>query len=256
MAINWGVTLLTDLVIFAASIIHGIAGFGLAQVSMGLLPLFRSAESASVIFSIVAIAANLRIWWSVRREFKWKQWIFPVIGLAFGMPLGLMVFNSLDENQLRTFVGITLLVAVILIAGVRQNKKLKAWIAKQDFKPGWKSGVAAGFVAGLLGGAVAIPGPPMIIYGTFLMATDKWSSKEMKGVFTAFFGTLMAYRVATLAFSGQIQPDWAVEAATALPALLLGSFLGIKIYNLISAKIFQWVVLGLLTVNALVLLFT
>lgn len=256
MQINWITTLWSDLVIMVASVVHGIAGFGLAQVAMGVLPLVRDTQSASVIFSVVAVFANLRVWWSVREQFNWKHWIYPVIGLAAGMPLGLMVFKNLDEAQLRLAIGITLLVAVVLIGGVRQNKKLKAWIKEQDFKPGWKSGVAAGFLAGVLGGAVAIPGPPMVLYGAFLMATDQWTAKEMKGVFTAFFGTLMLYRVVSLAIGGSIQAPWLVEAATAIPAMLLGTFLGIKIYNVIPANVFRWVVLALLTVNALVLLLT
>lgn len=256
MNIDWMTTLFSDLVILVASIVHGIAGFGLAQVAMGILPLLRDTQSASVLFSVVAVFANARVWWSVRDEFNWKHWIYPVIGLAAGMPLGLMVFQNLDEKQLRTAIGITLLAAVLIIGGVRQNKKVKKWIGEQNFKPGWKSGVIAGFAAGILGGAVAIPGPAMVLYGAFLMSTGKWSAKEMKGVFTAFFGTLMIYRVASLAVSGQVQPQWLLEAATAIPFMLLGAFLGIKIYNVIPENVFRWVVLALLTVNALILLFT
>ena len=51
MDINWINTGLSALVIFVATIVHGIAGFGLAQVSMGIMPLFRSPASASAIFT-------------------------------------------------------------------------------------------------------------------------------------------------------------------------------------------------------------
>jgi hypothetical protein len=254
LEIEWTKTALSALVIGLATVVHGIAGFGLAQVAMGLMPLFRSPESASVIFSIIAVISNLRVWWSVREHFDWKAWLIPVAGLAVGMPLGIFVFSALSEQALRIAIGITLLIAVALIAAVRQSSVVKDWLAERDFKPGWKIGVVAGFLAGALGGAVAIPGPPMILYGAFMVAADYWDSKKMKATFTAFFGTLMLYRVGSVAVTGGVTLSLLVEAAVAVPALFLGAWLGIKIYEVIPDRIFSWVVLGMLLVNAIILL--
>ncbi|MGC9348603.1 MAG: sulfite exporter TauE/SafE family protein [Anaerolineae bacterium] len=254
LGIEWTKTALSALVIGVATIVHGIAGFGLAQVAMGLMPLFRSPESASVIFSMVAVISNLRVWWSVREDFDWKAWIIPVAGLAVGMPLGIYVFSALDEQALRVAIGITLLIAVALIAAVRQSSVVKDWLAAREFEPDWKIGVVAGFLAGALGGAVAIPGPPMILYGAFMVAADYWESKKMKAIFTAFFGTLMLYRVGSLAVTGAVTPSLLVEAAAAVPALFLGAWLGIKIYDAIPERIFSWVVLAMLSINAVILL--
>ncbi len=43
----------------------------------------------------------------------------PVAGLAVGLPLGIYVFNELNESQLLVVIGITLLVAVGFLAGLR-----------------------------------------------------------------------------------------------------------------------------------------
>ncbi len=256
MDINWGDTALSALVIFFATIVHGTAGFGLAQVSMGLMPLFRAPGPASVIFSIVAVVSNARIWWSVREDFDWKAWIIPVIGLAAGMPLGIYVFQQLNREQLRLAIGIVLLVAVALIAAVRQLDVVQQWIKDADLQPHWSWGVIAGFLAGILGGAVSIPGPPMILYGAFLVAAGFWKSSKMKAIFTAFFGTLMLYRLISLTVTGQVTLPLVVEAGVALPGLLLGSWLGILIYEKIPDAIFRWVILALLTINAFILILT
>ena len=256
MNINWLHTGLTALVIFVATLVHGIAGFGLAQVSMGLLPLFRTPESASVTFSIVAVFSNARVWWSVREDFSWKDWGIPAAGLAVGLPLGIYVFSSLSESQLRIATGITLLVAVALLTAVRQVPSVREWLKNTGFEPGWKTGVVAGFLAGVLGGAVAIPGPPMILYGAFMVTAGFWEGDRMKAVFTAFFGTLMLYRVVSLAITGAVTAAFLLEAAIALPGMFLGAWVGIKIYDKIPRKIFAWLVLGMLTVNAIVLLVT
>jgi len=44
MTSDWVTTGLSAVVILAAAAVHGIAGFGFAQVSMGIMPLFRSPE--------------------------------------------------------------------------------------------------------------------------------------------------------------------------------------------------------------------
>ncbi len=256
MDIEWIQTLYTSVVILVAAGVHGVAGFGLAQVSMGIMPLFRSPQSASVIFSIVAVVANFRVWWSVREDFRWKDWIVPVIGLAVGLPIGIYFFQQWDEQTLRIAIGVTLFLAVIIIASMKQVDAVKNWLEGKDLDPGWPTAVIAGLLSGALGGAVAIPGPPMILYGTFMLASDLWESARMKAVFTAFFGTLMLYRVASVIYTGDATASLAVEAAVAIPALLLGAWLGIIVYEKVPENIFNWIVLAMLTANATILVFT
>lgn len=253
---DWVITGLTSLVIFLASVIHGIAGFGYAQVSMGLLPLFREPGAASIIFTVTAIFSNSRVWWSVREEFDWKQWAIPVIGLVAGLPLGIYVFSTLNKTQLRAAIGIVLLIAVVLIALIRQIDTVTDWIKDSGIRPGWKTGVTAGFLSGVFGGAVAIPGPPLIIYGAFMAASGFWNDKEMKAVFTAFFGTLMVYRLAGLSLTGTVTVPLLIQAAVALPGVFLGAWIGVKVFNRIPENVFSWIVLGLLSVNAVILLST
>ncbi|MFW6279090.1 MAG: sulfite exporter TauE/SafE family protein [Bacillota bacterium] len=254
--INWMITLLSFLVIIIGTLVHGIAGFGLAQVAMGLMPLFRSPKSASIIFSLIAVLSNLRIWWSVREHFEVRDWSAPVAGLIVGMPIGIYFFSSLNSGQLRIAIAITLFIAVILIALMKQLKFLQQWLSQTSIEPDWKTGILAGFAAGILGGAVAIPGPPMIIYGTFMVATGIWQSKRMKAVFTAFFGTLMLYRFLSLAINGVVTTKLMLETLIILPGLFIGAWLGIKVYNHIPEKIFSWIVLLMLTINAFILLIT
>jgi len=244
---------LTSLVVFVASLVHGIAGFGYAQVAMGLLPLFRSPGPASVVFTITAIAANWRIFWSVRDDFVWKAWAIPVAGLAVGLPTGIYVFKGLEEVLMRLVIGTVLLLSVAFIIVIRQSELFDTWVEQRTVRPGWVWGVTAGFFGGVLGGAVAIPGPPMILYGAFMLAAGLWSDREMKAVLTAFFGTLMVYRLGTLVVTADVTVPLTVEALFALPALLLGAWVGIRVFNWLPQRIFRWIVLGGLTVTAVLL---
>ena len=68
---------------------QGITGFGTSQFTMGVLPLFRDAGSASIVVSFIVFIMNLHVFWGVRDEFNWKDWIIPVAGLAIGPPIGI-----------------------------------------------------------------------------------------------------------------------------------------------------------------------
>lgn len=256
MALDWFVTGLTSLVIFAASVVHGIAGFGFAQVSMGMMPLFRSPGSASIIFTVTAVVSNGRVWWSVREAFDWRKWIVPLAGLAVGMPLGIYVFQRFDEAQMRAAIGAVLVLAVVVVGATRQSDVVTDWIEEKGYRPGKIVGVTAGLFAGIFGGAVAVPGPPMIVYGTFMAAGGFWSDEEMKAVFTAFFGTLMLYRLGSLTYTGAVETPLLIEAAVAIPMVFLGAWVGVWIFDHVSDRLFGWLVLALLTVNAFVLLYT
>lgn len=253
---SWIVTGLTLLVIFVATVVHGIAGFGYAQVSMGLLPLFRSSGAATIIFTITAIFGNGRIWWNVRDEFEWKHWIIPVSGLVLGLPLGIYIFSAFNDTQLRAAIGVVLLVAVILIGSIRQLDTVTDRIQESGLNPGWKTGVTAGFLSGIFGGAVAIPGPPMIVYAAFMAASGFWTDRKMKAVLTAFFGTMMVYRVGSLGVTGALTFPLLRDAAVALPGVFIGAWVGTRIFDRVPEALFGWIVLALLTINAAILLST
>jgi hypothetical protein len=252
--IEWTLAGLTSLVIFLAALVHGIAGFGYAQVAMGLLPLFRNPGQASIIFTVTAVFANWRVFWSVREEFIWKDWAMPASGLVIGLPAGVYLLKGLNDDGMRLVIGIILILSVILIVAIQQHPFLNNWIRQRKFKPGWKTAVTAGFTGGLLGGAVAIPGPPMILYGAFMMGAGFWTDARMKAAFTAFFGTLMLYRLGTLSLTADVTLPITIEAIIALPVLFLGAWAGIRIFNRLPQNIFRWIVLVGLTITATLLI--
>lgn len=246
-------TLLTAAVIFLAALVHGIAGFGFAQVSLGLLPLFRDPATASVLFTATAIASNGRVFWSVREEFEPADWTVPALGLLVGMPLGILIFTGLDAAGLRLAIGATLLLTVAVIAATEKSRAVTGWMARTDYAPGRIAAFLVGLAAGVLGGAVALPGPPVILYGTFLLASGVWTGRRMKAMFTAFFGTLMVYRLASLAVAGSVTTGILLEAVVMVPALLLGAWAGIAVFDRVPEDVFTWIVLAGLTANAVIL---
>ena len=242
-------------VIMTAAIVVGMAGFGMAQVSNGLLPLYISASVGNIMFTPLAFVSVGRTFWSVRQHFRLKNTLFPVLGLIPGLPLGTYFFSQFSNSQLIIAIAVVLLISVVVIGTVRQMNVVQQWVKNSGWSPGWKTGVSAGVVAGILGGAVGIPGPPMILYGSAMMAAGLWAPGEAKAVFTSYFPVLMIYRLVSLGIAGKLSIGLMAMAGLALPGLLIGTYLGIRLYSTIPPKLFGWVVLALLTVNAVILLF-
>ena len=83
-----------------------------------------------------------------------------------------------------------------------------------------------------------------------------WSDREMKAVLTAFFGTMMVYRFASLAVTGALSLSLFIDAAVALPGVFIGACIDVKVFDRVPQTVFGWIILALLTVNAAALLFT
>lgn len=252
--IGWAEIGFTNMVMFMSAIIGGLSGFGGGQVAAGVLPLFIPAATASVLFTPLAIITSGTTFLSVRTHFKPKDYLFPALGLLPTLPIGAYFFSQWNDAQVREAIGVLLLFAVVAIALVRQLNVVQSWIESTGFKPGWKLGLSAGAMAGLLGGAVAIPGPPMVVYGSTMMAAGFWTPTRTKAVFTSVFCTIMAYRLITLIVLGKVTLPLMIVSALAIPGVALGVLSGIILFNRMSSSTFTWVVLTLLATNALLLI--
>ncbi len=76
----------------------------------------------------------------------------------------------------------------------------------------------------------------------------------MKSIFTAFFGTLMLYRTIGTVVTGDMTMGLFVEALITIPAVILGSFIGVKLFSKLSSKVFNWIIIAMLVANGILLL--
>jgi uncharacterized membrane protein YfcA len=108
-----------------------------------------------------------------------------------------------------------------------------------------------GLLAGMLGGAFNISGPPVIIYGH----ARRWSPSGFKANLQAFFLVVTAWVVLVHAISGNINPMvWRLFALSLAP-MVLGVTLGLWLDSRIRAAAFQKLVLvGLLLVGTQLIL--
>ena len=237
MSFSWAIG---ALVIFVASFVMGLSGFGIALVAMAFLPWVMSPVTAVVVLTIYALVFSLVVVIPLRREATPRALTDLLIGTLAGTPLGVWVLATLPITALNRLIGavLVLVVAFEFFGALPTRLTGRLW------------GLTAGCLAGLVGGAVGTPGPPVIVYAT----TQGWSPRTLKANVTGFFVVNQAVILAGYWWAGLLTREVAtVTVAFALPALA-GVAAGIALFGWLDPVRFRRLVFSLLLLSGLVLL--
>jgi uncharacterized protein len=123
-------------------------------------------------------------------------------------------------------------------------------VSSQGFWRGRFADAAVGFLGGLFGGVAGLSG----IFPAIWTQICGWPKEAARGVYQPF---IVAAHVLTLLLIGAVSFDrmGAVLLLIAVPAVLLGSWTGWKIYGRLSEKRFVQVLSALLIGSGLLLIF-
>jgi uncharacterized membrane protein YfcA len=232
--------LATALIIALASFVMGLAGFGIGLVALAFLPFVMSPVTAIVLTTLYALVFSAVIVAPLWREIEPVRLGQLLVGTVIGTPLGVWALAVLPATVINRLIGVVLITITALEWWRLSPRRLSA--------PGW--GYGAGVLAGVLGGAVGTPGPPVIVYA----AAQAWSPRMVKANLLAFFIVNQAVILAGYWWANLLGPDvLRLSVLLAVPALA-GVLAGIAVFNRIDAARFRQIVFGVLFVSGVVLL--
>jgi uncharacterized membrane protein YfcA len=227
-------------VIALATFVLGLAGFGNGLVAMALLPFLMSPVTAIVVITMYTSVLVLVILVTVWRHLEPARVLDMLAGTLLGTPLGVWVLSTFPAPTLKRLIGTTL-VGVVLLEWTHVRPRQLAG-------RGW--GVGAGMLAGVAGGAVGTPGPPVILYA----ATQGWSPRTFKANLQAFFFVNQVVILAGFWWAGLVNVEtWRLATSFALPAAG-GAVLGMLCFSLFDQARFRHLVFGLLLVSGVLLI--
>jgi uncharacterized protein len=237
MSLAWA---LGALVVFFASFVMGLTGFGIALIAMAFLPYLMEPVAAIVLLTIYAFVFSVAVVVQLRRDLTPRSLVDLVVGSVVGTAPGVWVLASIDASLLNRLIGAVLVVVVLLEARHVLPERLPG--------RGWALG--AGFLAGLVGAAVGTPGPAVIVYA----ATQGWSPRTMKANIMGFFVVNQGLILLGYWWAGLLAPPvLRLTAALAVPALA-GGLAGAAAFGRLDPVRFRRIVFALLLVSGLVLL--
>jgi uncharacterized membrane protein YfcA len=227
---------------FAGALVAGLSGFAFGLVAASIwLYILDPLQTATLIIAFGLIVQGFAVW-KLRRALDWKKlWPF-VAGAALGVPVGVSILTWANPVQVRIGVG-TFLVLYSLYALFRPTiNPVKAGGAAAD--------AGVGFLNGVLGG---ITGPAGILV-TIWCGLRGWPKDVQRTVFQPVAVATFLMSALWIGARGAITADTIKLFLVGLPALLAGTWLGLKLFGRLDEASFRKVVLVLLLASGVVLI--
>jgi uncharacterized membrane protein YfcA len=227
---------------FLGGMASGAAGFAYGVVATSIWLHAISPIHAALLVVSGGLINQIGLVWAMRRTLEFgRLWPF-LIGGVVGVPLGVAVVLETNPRGIQIGLAIFMIVyGVYVLAGPRLPQL--TWGGKA-------ADAGVGFIGGLFGGVAGLSG----VFPAMWTQLRGWSKEASRGVYQPFI--LLAHLL-TLLLIGAVALDreGAVLFLIAIPAVLLGSWIGWKLYGRLDERRFQHVLSLLLIVSGLLLIF-
>jgi uncharacterized membrane protein YfcA len=229
-------------VIFVATLIRSTLGFGEALVAVPLLALRTPVAVAAPLAVLVSIVvAGVVVFQDWRRiEFGSAGWL--IVASLFGIPLGVLLLARTNDHVVKLILALVIAAFSIYSLTIGHLRRLH-----QDHA-GWL--VACGFLAGILGGAYGMNGPPVAVYG----ALRRWSPQQFRATLQGYFLPVSLAGLAGYFFIGLWDAAITRYFLWSLPGVAVATLIGRSINRRMKGDRFIRFVYGGLLVIAAVLL--
>ena len=140
--------------ILCAAAMRAFTGFGFALMAVPLLSLFLLPTDAVVLVALLTLSTSLvtyRAWWG---RFGLRDGLPMVGGSIVGTGVGVTFLTQLSLAQFQLWIGLIVIFLCLVLSRYKP----------QSHVGGPRIAAGTGTLSGLMNGAFAIPGPPVIIY--------------------------------------------------------------------------------------------
>ncbi len=208
-------------VFFLAGVVPELTGFGVATVSMSLLPFVLPLYVAIPLVAIISMVSTGIVAFETKTSGLLKYILPLLLGSALGVFVGMLFLKVVDESSLR------LALSTFLI-----SYSLYGLLFKDHFFPFNRlTGVLTGSVAGFFAASFNIHGP---LVGLYSSSNDSLSKLEIKDLLATYMFFTGLFTVAGHTISGRIGFEVLSYFLLAVPFLFLGLFVGKKIFDKIN----------------------
>ena len=214
-------------------------GFGEALVAVPLLALripVAIAAPLAVLVSVVTAGAIVLQYW---RRIEFHSAGRLILASLFGIPFGILLLSGLDDHVVKLILG-----AVIALFSIYSLTARSSLHLERDHG-GWL--MVCGFLAGVLGGAYGMNGPPLAVYG----ALRRWSPRQFRATLQGYFLPASLAGLAGYASIGLLRAPVIGYFVLSLPGIVAAILLGRALnHRLAGNGFFRVVYAGLLVIGS------
>ena len=224
-----------------ASVITGVAGFGIGLLTMGFMPLFMGFRMANVTISFVSLGMVVLVIWPIRQRVLLRDMLKLLTGMMLGIPLGVLLLARVDVRLMKRLLG------ALILAYLVYETVLKGRIRLRLHE---NVGFLFGFIGGAFGGAFSSGAPPAVAY----ISSQGWDKEAAKANISLYLLVLGVYKLPFL-FANRLVSSHEVPGILlfAVPGIL-GTLGGMAVFKRMSVDAFRVLVYVLLLISAGVLI--
>ena len=214
-----------------AALIRAFTGFGFAMLVVPAFSFFLMPGDAVVLSAILAFLLGLlshRAWWSLFPGAPAKP---MVAGSLVGTAIGVWFLSSLSVAEFQLWIGISVVIASVVLAR----------FAPRERDASRPAALATGVASGLMNGAFAIPGPPVILYVVATLSDPVQS----RAFLMMFFWCSSVVSLLMFGAVGLISPRPFQLLWIALPAMWLCNLMGDRAFSRFAGAAYRPFVVGL-----------
>jgi hypothetical protein len=228
-------------VVFLATLIRSAFGFGEALIAVPLLALLIPVEVAAPLAALVSITVAVVVLIQDWRKVHIGSAGWLILSTFVGIPLGLWLLIAAPEAIVKALLAVFIIGFSAYCLYSRELFELK------NDRLAW----AFGFVAGILGGAYGMNGPPLVIYGTL----RRWSAEHFRATLQGYFLFASMVGMAGYWFAGLWVPTVTCFYLLSLPLVLAAIFLGRMVNRRLKRERFLiYIHVGLVVVGVTLLM--
>ncbi len=231
--------LLTAALFIVGGAAQGAMGFGLAMVVAPPMLFYLPAAAVVPTITLSNLPNNFIAAWSLRRLVRPDIVGLLSAGSALGLIGGIYLLKALDGPPFKALVGLMMIaIALLLMSGWRR-----------PLRNPHAALFPVGLLSGFLSGAIAISGPPVVL---FLTNLDVDRDVFRANLF-AYFGITGAMTFVGFAASGILTRDVTLFALALLPAVFVGTRIGLHFSARLHQQLFQRITLTIVAIMGLLL---
>jgi uncharacterized membrane protein YfcA len=219
----------------AGGFINGLTGTGTALFSLGFYLMILPPMTAVAMVSLLSVLAGIQGLWIVRSDIKAnksKLLRFLIPGLL-GVPLGILLLDSINAQTLRIGIGLLL----IVYGGYFSFRTALPSITKATPK----IDSCVGLIGGVLGGLASVSGALPVIW----LSMRPWTKGQIRAVLQTFNMFVLSATTTLLFFKGAFDATAIKALVIVIPIGLIASQLGIFVFKRLSDNLFRRVLIGL-----------
>ena len=217
-----------------ASVVSGSSGFAFGLIGSAIWLHVLPPGRVVPLVVICSMLLNLAMVWRLRHEVR-PRLLWPFLaGALIGVPIGVASLKRLDPELLRRGVGV-----LLLFYSIYMLRRPSMPVVRLGNASGRIADGAVGLLGGFMGGATSLNG----LFPTIWCGLRGWNKAEQRGAFQPYILIVHAITLCWLGGVGGLDLRTGRDVLLCLPALVIGGWLGLKLFHRVSEEGFRKMIL-------------